>query len=106
MLAGLDFMKRKWFTTQRTTVDFRLFLWWSTVKLFTRLSKALSLPPHSCLEHCEPFTRLSKALWFPLRGSLEHCRTLHATVQGIVAPFAQLSGALSLAPHAKFEHCR
>ena len=27
-------MKRRWFTIQRTTVDFRLFLWWSTVKLF------------------------------------------------------------------------
>ena len=37
-------MKRKWFTTQRTTVDFRLFLWWSTVKLFAgTFTKALLL---------------------------------------------------------------
>ena len=34
MLAGPDFMKRRWFTTQRTTVDVLLFLPWSTAKLF------------------------------------------------------------------------
>ena len=27
-------MKRRWFTVQRTTVDFRLFLSWGTLKLF------------------------------------------------------------------------
>ena len=27
-------MKRRWFTIQRTTVDFRLFLSWGTLKLF------------------------------------------------------------------------
>ena len=34
LLAGPDFMKRRGFTTQRTTVDILLFLSWSTAKLF------------------------------------------------------------------------